>query len=204
MDSSSGALDRISIGGEYGVNGKWVAFGILVVAAAVGVTSVVYHFFRGDQTLEYLGPDDGSRLIRGTVVELWRLRHDPETSSTEGSPAEETSGEENQLVVAGQSYTIVERKDVSTAAGMVHARHALLEDASYEWPVVPVDPSTTWELGLMFRPGETDSPTAPEPRTILAIAPQQGLVLLVGKQQACLRLTESKRAAFEGYLRALE
>jgi hypothetical protein len=113
-------------------SGKLVILGMLAVALAAAAFAWWRQYHLGRRSLEYWGAE-GARLIRAAPqVELVKLS---------GAAAEAPP---NSL-----------RRDVSQARGLVHARQALISDASFLWGDKP---STTpaWEYALVFRDGSRE------------------------------------------------
>jgi hypothetical protein len=64
-------------------------------------------------------------------------------------PAADGDGE---LSLGGRGYAIVSKGEVTGERGLVHARHALLEDASFEWDAA-VKTSGDYDMAARFRNG---------------------------------------------------
>jgi hypothetical protein len=142
--------------------------GRTVVAAIVLLGLVLAGFafwFQWRQTrrcLDFLGPDVATLVGGAERVELWRL----------------AAGSGPRRLVA------VDRKDVTRARGLVHLRHALVEDASYVWKPGPAaresagaTPVAAWTLGLAFY----DREDAAAPAAVLAFDLRQGWMTVVGR-----------------------
>lgn len=87
-------------------------------------------------------------LIRyAPQVEFLGLRPSA-TDSTESSAIES-----NRWTIHGRAYSAETTTDISQAPGLVHARHALVDDASFEWGRPRADCEANWEFALRFGDG---------------------------------------------------
>jgi len=73
----------------------------------------------GRRALEFWGKDSALAIRDGKKVELLRLRP------------------KNGRLLDMKDPVIVETKDISGAQGLIHARHSLLQDASFDWSEKP-------------------------------------------------------------------
>ena len=109
-----------------------------IVLAAVGASTFAWwhQYQQGRKALDYW-TSEGARLIRrAPKVELIRLGEPP-------------PGEERTLLLG---RPIAERRDISRAPGLVHARQALISDASFYWEG-PSPATPRWEYVLRFENG---------------------------------------------------
>src|SRR6185295_18699265 len=74
---------------------------------------------QGRRALEFWGKDSALAIRDGKKVELLRLRPKSSRSADLKDPE------------------VVETKDISRAQGLIHARHSLLQDASFDWSAKP-------------------------------------------------------------------
>jgi hypothetical protein len=115
-------------------SGKLVILLILGAALAAAGFAWWRQYEQGRRALAYWGAE-GARLIRtAPEVELRRLR---EAADEEVSPIQPRS------------------RDVSHARGLVHARQALISDASYLWNEQSAA-APEWEYDLVFRDGSDE------------------------------------------------
>ena len=138
---SAGKIENRPLGAENrGVNrGKLAVGAMLLSGVLLAAFALWWNVTSGSRTLEFWGTDAGRRIIdeRATVELLW-LR-----------PASGGS-QERTLDIGSQPYAIVATADVTGARGLVHARHSLLEDASYAWTEHGAD-QARYELAVRFR-----------------------------------------------------
>jgi hypothetical protein len=101
--------------------GKLAVVSILLVAVGMAGFAWWWNWQRTQRCLEFFG-GEGAHLIRtADRVEGLTL-----TGAYEIEPHE-------RMVVGPDAFVMGGRKDLSRAAGLVHARTSLLDDASYEW-----------------------------------------------------------------------
>src|SRR5687768_13242365 len=95
---------------------------MLGIAAALAGFGLWWNVSSGKRTLDFWGREAGARIIDpdATVELLWL------------QPAADSARQE-RLVIGGRSFAAVKAADVTGARGLVHARHSLLEDASFDW-----------------------------------------------------------------------
>jgi hypothetical protein len=122
-------------------SGKLVILGIAVAALTAAGFAWWYHYQQGRRALTYWGAEEAELIRRAPRVELLRL--------SSPSPSAADSPSSNQSVLGRD---ITDRRDLAQARGLVHARQALISDASFLWdsnaPAAPV-----WEYALRFSDG---------------------------------------------------
>ena len=119
---------------------KMVIALILFLAFALATYAWWFRFDQGDAAARFWG-GRGANLIRNAPqVELLLLR--PSTY------AEEAESDE-RIQSSGQAYTVVDRFDISKAPGMLNARQALIEDASFNWDAGQL-PAANWQYAFVF------------------------------------------------------
>jgi hypothetical protein len=96
-----------------------------------------YH--RGQRSLHQWGSDVASLIRYAPTVELWQLQR----SADDGS-------EPPELLIDGWAYSVSNKVDISRTRGLVHARHALVEDASFIWDSSPIGGTGNWSFALHF------------------------------------------------------
>ena len=123
------------------LGGKLVIVGIAVVSIAGSVLAVWYHWQLGRQALAYWGPDAAVLIRSAPQVELLRLA--PAKEAEEGQSVE-------RLRIGGERFDVVCRSDITEARGLIHARNAFLEDASFDFGATPGDSPANWQWALRF------------------------------------------------------
>ena len=120
--------------------GKLAVLSILVLAVALAGFALWWNVTGGRRPLEFWGREAGARIIspEATVELLWL------------EPAGEDFPHE-RLSIGGRSYALVGQQDVTKAPGLVHARHSLLADASFDWQSPAA--SGNYTIAARFRGG---------------------------------------------------
>lgn len=122
------------------VNGKLVTIVLLVVAVAAASYAWWFQFSRGQRALEYWQGNNAAVIRHGDRAELLVLAEPAE--SIEAAAVD-------RLTIDGRDYAIVQRATLDQAPGFVHARHALIDDASYLWEK-PLPEKIAWSHALKF------------------------------------------------------
>ena len=145
------------------------------MALALGVYAWWHGFQRGRQSLEFWGEEAALSIRYGEKVAIWNL-----------VPAGEL--EAGGLEIDGNRFLVSTKRDISKTRGLVHARHALIEDASFVQFDPPSDCRPEWVFALHFdgRYGKA---------TIAFDAACDQVQLLSGGRRA--RLTEALADAFQ-------
>lgn len=124
--------------------GRLVA-GLLALGAVLAAFALAFQWRQTDGCLRFYGGDVARAITTAPHVELWHLA------------AGESPG---RLVVVG-------RCDVSRAAGLVHLRRGLVEDANFSGPSPdprPLPP-TAWTVALAF-----GTAAGARPQAVVALA----------------------------------
>ena len=144
--------------------GKLLICGILFVGLIAASVAWWYQHQQGQRILQLWGPQAA-----------YRIRMAPKTELLQLAPLESTATDlAEPLVIAETSYRIRNIMDMSQRPGLVHARQALIQDASYVWDARP-DPTSSsidWQWALRF----TDS----KGTTLLAFDLTQGIICHLG------------------------
>ena len=112
--------------------GKHVIAVMLLIGVAAAGISLWHHYNVSRQALAYWGQDGAKQILRAPKVTAIRF-----------------SGESANLMAA-------EMRDASDARGLVNIRHALVQDAAYDWTAAEPAEAITWQYALRF---EGDGPT---------------------------------------------
>jgi hypothetical protein len=164
-------------GGAAGQRGRTLAVGLVLMGLVAAATAILFQRQQTRRCLEFYGADHARRIAAAPAVELLFL----EPGATPASVA------------------VRIRRDVSHAAGLVHLRRGLVEDANFSWdagPEASADgtgapavtdrlPLDAWDIALEFSeplPGGRE-PQAAVRRTqlIFDLGPGGGAVSVVGK-----------------------
>ena len=126
--------------------GKYVILLIFAVAIAMSGYAWWYQYKMGRRTSAFWGPA-GVVLIQYApqveFVPLFPTRPDrPDQESVE-----------NSLNIGGVEFWLDEPLDVTHSRGLVHVRHALVDDLSIDWDATALE-SKQWDFLLRIRDGE--------------------------------------------------
>lgn len=124
-------------------SGKLAILAIGITAVALGGFAVWYHYQQGRRILQLWGPESAQRIRHAAEVELLEL-----ASTRDG----DSGGAEETMRLGSQEVRITRRTSITRRPGLVHARHALIQDSSYDWSPQPEDRAApNWDFALRFR-----------------------------------------------------
>lgn len=194
--------------------GAWAIGTMVAVGVVLASIAVWFHYQQGRQAMEFWGAPQALVIRQAPRLELLRLApkskadpdsaDSPESNDSLGSPDSNDSNDStdsagasapsNTLAIDGQSYSIVARRDISTARGLVHARHALIVDASFEWPQLATSPVPDTNLQYAVRFSD-DQQTL----TVLLDAESRRIRRLDEPRSICLvpKIAAAEQAFFE-------
>jgi len=139
---------------------------VLMISIAVAMAGYAWWHQReaGRLSAEFWGTESAIAVRYAPSVEFVPLQ-------TKVENADSTA---NVQVICGGEYVVGNAIDVTRTRGLVHARHALVDDLSYDWKA-PTDKEAHWEFLLRFR-DQDHTVTA-------AIDAEQGLVCTVDQSR---------------------
>jgi hypothetical protein len=111
--------------------GTLLVVSLLGLGLAAAVLAIGYQRLQTRRCLDFYGVTAARRLSKAPRVELWTL-------APAGSPGR---------------LMATDRRDISSARGIVHLRRGLVEDAGFRWDVEgPADrlPDQIWDYALVF------------------------------------------------------
>lgn len=156
------------------IRGKVVVLGIFGVAILLAAFAWWWNLRQNGRASQLWGRDNIRLMRLAKQVELWEL-------APADAPTISSSERVERLIVDGTPYQILSRRNISQARGLVHARHALTEDASYDWTQpggsAGSDNTDSWRLAVRF---QEDEQTA----TLLIDPTSHRVRLLEGKREA--------------------
>ena len=118
--------------------GKFAILVMLLVALALGVVSWLWQYNLGRQALDAWGADAAQLIRHSSQVEIMQL---------EAVTAGETDGD---LTIDAEEFHVARRQDISTAHGLLHYRHALITDSTFDWQTHPSANAPNWTYALRF------------------------------------------------------
>jgi hypothetical protein len=119
--------------------GKVAILSIFGVAIAMAAFAWWHHFQEGRRSLELWGSQSAQLIEHAPHVEVLQLE-----DARAGREVEEA------FDVNSQPLAIAQRTDISAARGLLHARHALIQDASFDWTTAQEDCEPQWQIALRF------------------------------------------------------
>ena len=119
---------------------------ILALAVAATVFAGWFRWSQGHRALGFWGADLASRIRFAKSIELlWLDSPLVDAASPEDLPAIDT------LTIDGVKWRIHRRRDITDSRGLVHARQALIQDATYVWDNDALGPKSAWTHALVFQ-----------------------------------------------------
>ena len=129
-----------------------LAIGVMVLIGVVLASlSVWYHAREGRMCLHFWGVAEANLIRHSPKIEVWKLEEFEVPLVDENSKAPPPSAV--TLKIDDAIYKVVRRQTIDEARGLVHARHALIVDANYEWEAgAPAahDKPLRWTHALRF------------------------------------------------------
>jgi hypothetical protein len=108
--------------------GKLAVIGMFAIAIVAAGFAAWWQFNRTKRCLEFYGSEGASLVRTAPQVALLELipvpDSDPERLSPTASPL---------ITIAQQQFAVVRQVDLSQAKGLIHARHSVLDDNSFQW-----------------------------------------------------------------------
>jgi hypothetical protein len=114
--------------------GKLAVLAMLALALAAAAFAWWWNVQSKRQSLAFFGPEAARLIGKAPKVELVSVELDAETPAM-------PRGSDEHISIGDQHFTVRSRHDVSQAQGLIHARTALLDDASFEWQSPPGEDS---------------------------------------------------------------
>lgn len=107
--------------------GSFVILLMCFVALGLSIFAAWFRHNAGDAALRFWGKEAGLRIRSAEIVKLLEI-------------VEPASGEVDNkqcMEIEGKKFAVTASKDITSARGLIHARHALLEDASLDEAAKP-------------------------------------------------------------------
>ena len=129
-----------------------LAIGVMVLIGVVLASlSVWYHAREGRMCLHFWGVAEANLIRHSPKIEVWKLEEFEVPLVDENSKAPPPSAV--TLKIDDAIYKVARRQTIDEARGLVHARHALIVDANYEWEAgepAAHDKPLRWTHALRF------------------------------------------------------
>ena len=123
--------------------GKAVIVGIFAVALLLSSYAWWHQFQQGRRCRELFGTKAVQLIRLAPQVELLRLEQKSALASHLNPP-------EGTLRIAGDTVLISQHVEITGTSGLLHARHALLQDINYQWDASRSDCTSHWSFALRF------------------------------------------------------
>ncbi len=127
--------------------GKIVIVLIVGVAVAMAGYTCWHHYRKGYHALRFWGQQAATLIRHAPQVELLKLagdrQSDDEVFIGKAAP-------QSVLRIGDQDVPVLQRDDISSMRGLVHARHTLIVDRNFNWQQSAIDPATDWDFALRF------------------------------------------------------
>jgi len=123
------------------IHGKHAILVVFAVGMVGGVGSWCYYQALQRRVLELWGPEAAALMVHAPQAEaLWLER-----AAAQGGL--------DEVDLGGTRFAVRGRADVSHAAGLIHLRHSLINDRSFDWSAPEGDCLPRWEYALRFIDG---------------------------------------------------
>jgi len=123
--------------------GKAVIVGIFVVALLMSGYAWWHQFQQSRRCRDFFGTRAVQLIRLAPKVELLRLEQKSALSSDSQPP-------EGILRIGNDTVLISRHVEITGTAGLLHARHALLQDMNYQWDTSRSDCTSQWSFALRF------------------------------------------------------
>ena len=122
---------------------------VLIVGVAVAMAGYTcwHHYRKGYQALQFWGQQSATLIRHAPQVELLKLSGNRQADD-EVSLGKAAS--QSVLRIGEQDVPVLQRDDISTMRGLVHARHTLIVDRNFDWQQSVPDPVVDWDFALRF------------------------------------------------------
>lgn len=127
------------------VEGKYAIIAVLIIGLAGAVGGWLYRSQLQRRAISLWGTEAAELFQQAPQVELLKLQPFDEANDT---------GAEPLLAAAGTKFAIVARRDISQTPGLIHLRHSLISDNSFNWSAPLDDCRPDWAYALRFSKGQ--------------------------------------------------
>ncbi len=123
------------------IEGKHAIAVLLLLGLTAAVGSWWYHAHLQRRAIAFWGRDAAILIQYAPHVTLLELE----------PAAGKASGHARKLLIVGdRPLGIVRRLEADRIAGLVHLRHSLLQDQSFDWAAPPADSPPDWQYAVQF------------------------------------------------------
>ncbi len=124
---------------------------ILALAVVATVFAAWFRWSQGHRALDFWGAERAQQIRFAESIELLWLE----------SPLVDAASRRNlsvigTLTIDGVKWRVDQRRDITAARGLVHARQALIQDATFVWDDYALSPESAWTHALVFHTAGKD------------------------------------------------
>jgi len=123
--------------------GKAVILGIFAMALLLSGYAWWHQFQKSRRCREFLGTNAVQLIRLAPQVELLRLEQISGFASDSNRP-------QGTLRIGSETVLISQHVEITGTPGLLHARHALLQDVNYRWDASQSDCVSQWSFALRF------------------------------------------------------
>ena len=151
--------------------GQILILAIVGIAVAMASYTCWHHYRKGYYALRMWGPESATLIRHAQQVRLLKL-------APGSGDKDENQSIPDKIRIGEEDFSVVETLDISTIRGLVHARHTLIVDRSFDWDRNVESATAHWDFALEF--------SDQDQQVTLVFALQERLVHNVntGKQRA--------------------
>ncbi len=154
--------------------GKLAVLTMFALALAAATFAWSWNVSRGKRALEFYGPEAAHLIRTAPQVEILLV-------------AARTPEPEEELV---DGLAVNRKIDISKAPGLIHARTALLDDASYDWNAKPL--SQSFRFGIRFANGQNE--------VVLLVGLPRGTIIVAGSEKGSGQLIQKTAEGWIGFM----
>jgi len=123
--------------------GKILILAIAGIAISMASYTCWHHYRKGYHALQMWGSADGTLIRHARQVRLIKL-------GSGYAESQENQSELGKLRVGQKDFPVVGTQDISLVRGLVHARHPLIVDRSFDWDRKITTVPAKWDFALEF------------------------------------------------------
>ena len=151
--------------------GQILILAIVGIAVSMASYTCWHHYRKGYHALRMWGPESATLIRHAQQVRLLKL-------APGSGDQEENQSIRDKIRIGEEDFSVVETLDISTIRGLVHARHTLIVDRSFDWDRNVASVPTQWDFALEF--SDQDQHVT----LVFALQPRIVHNLKTGQQQA--------------------
>ena len=136
--------------------GKLVLVSMVLLGLGAALFAFWFRYQHGKRTIDQWGSEAVVLVRDSDLVELVALAPADEAGANSELPPPVDAPE--IMTIQGKALKVLEKVDISRAPGLVHLRHALVQDASYAWDeAVGGGEDLQWRYALRFSRNEKEA-----------------------------------------------